>query len=142
MNLIKHFIRYGMEMMGVYGAVLIIVLVYKISIGEPELSVKSMGGYLLLVVALMTRIESLINFHDLKEHLMRINYMISSVLADVSLLFLLYHFTESGKEFRQHGVSILIVYAVLKLGLYIGMYVFNVYSAKEINKRLLVYKNF
>lgn len=97
---------------------------------------RNLWQIILLGCAVVFRGESLINFHGLSDHLMRINYMISSVLSDISLIVLLIYFTPGGKFFQGRGWSILIVYIIVKALVYLMIYIHGLQSAKEINAKL------
>lgn len=136
MALKKHYIKMFWELMMCYGFVMLILTIYhQLSDGSnPDLH--NIWAFLLLSCALVFRFESFINFHDLEDHLMRINYLMTSVMADISLIVLLYYFTSGGKYFQFSAKSVLIVYIVAKGAVYLMVYVQAKQAARAINKKL------
>ncbi|MBB6480268.1 hypothetical protein [Spirochaeta isovalerica] len=138
MSLKDHYWKMFWETAAVCGAILLVwTLVLQFNNME-VLGRRNLWQMILLGGAVVFRMESLVNFHKLEEHLMRINYLITSVLADAALLILFYHFTSGGKTFAGKGWLIFIVYVIAKSLFYLMSYLINFHSAREINKKLKV----
>ena len=136
MTLKMHYWKVFWEIAMVFGAMMFIPTIYIQLKDIDTLSKISIWQIALLAVTLVFRGESLINFHDLEDHVMRLNYLISSVLADVSFLVLLYYFLPGGQYFYGKGMQILVVYIVVKGLFYLMVHIQSLKSAKEINRRL------
>lgn len=113
-----------------------IAIIYIQLKGIDNVSKISIWQIALLAITLGLRGESLINLHNLEEHVMRLNYLVSSVLADVSLLVLLLYLMPGGKYFDGKGLQILGVYILVKGLFYLTVHIKSLKGAKEINERL------
>lgn len=136
MTLKKHYWKVFWEIAMVFGAMMFIPTIYIQINGIDTLSKVTIWQITLLAVTLVFRGESLINFHNLEDHLMRLNYLVSSVFADISLLILLYYFLPGGKYFYGKEWQILGIYIVLKGMFYFMLHLQSLKSAKEINRKL------
>lgn len=96
----------------------------------------TMWQVVLLGSTIVFRGVSLINLHDLDDRNMRFNYIISSILADVTLVSLLFWFTPGGQYFVGKGWTILAVFVAFKGLFYLMNYYRSTQNAKEINARL------
>lgn len=133
MLLKKHFWKMFLELSMFYGTTVFGVLIYMELSGRGAITVNVLWAILLLILAIGFRLESFVNFHSLDDHLMRVNYLISSVLADVTLIALLYFFTPGGRQFQGKGWMLLSVYVVLKGLFYLAMHLQSVFYARKIN---------
>lgn len=89
----------------------------------------------LLAAALTFRMEAMVNFHELNERMMRNNYWIASLIADISLIALLA--TLSNPELQYiNGWVLIVLYFVLRLLFYLLVHVRNAKDAKLINQKL------
>lgn len=86
-------------------------------------------------ITITFRLESMVNFHDFNDHIMRINYWISSIIADISLIGLLYKLP-GGQDLRINGWIIILLYIILRFAFYLLMYYKNLRETIEINQRL------
>ena len=141
MTLKKHFVRVFWEVSMACGALLVLLTVFYQAAGTRGMSLEGMWRIVLLGSTIVLRGTSLVNFHDLDDRAMRINYLISSVLADATLIVLLVWYTPGGAYFAGRGWLLLAVYVVFK-GLFYSMnYVHAWISARDINAHLLAMKN-
>lgn len=136
MTLKIHYWKVFWEIAMVFGAMMFIPTIYIQLKDIDTLSKVTIWQIALLAVTLVFRSEALINFHNLEDHVMRLNYLISSVFADVSMLVLLYYFLPGGQYFHGKGLQILGVYIVVKGLFYLMVHIQSLISAKEINRRL------
>lgn len=136
MTLRKHYWKMLLEISKFAGLLIILVTIYRQFGGAGMMSIRNFWQILLLVSTVVFRSESLINFHDLNEHKMYINYFFSSILADVTLIILLYYFTPGGLFFRGLEKVMLTAYVVFKGATYVMIYFHSKWTAREINAQL------
>lgn len=136
MTLRKHFAKLLMEIMMATGLVWLMMIVYGTLAGMTTFSITLMTGLLLLCMTVILRFSSWINFHNLEEHQLRLNYFICSFAADISLIILFLYFTSGGKAYQDKGIHILILYFVLKTLVYVMIYIQGFHDAKKINDKL------
>ena len=136
MNLRQHYWKVFWEISMVCGSILIGLTAYMQLTGGENLTLDGMWAIVLLGAAIVLRGASLINFHDLDDQNMRRNYMISSVLADFTLIGLLVWFTPGGRYFEGKGWIIFAVYIILKTLFYCMNYLDTLRNARKINARL------
>lgn len=136
MTLRNHYWKVLLELMMLFGVMVFAMVVVQQLTNPKPIALESFWALALLAGAIGFRFESFINFHNLDEHKMRINYLVSSVLADITLLVLLYKFTSGGEQFAGKGWAILGIYFVFKGAFYISMHLKSLHSAKLINKAL------
>ncbi|MDC7221154.1 MAG: hypothetical protein PQJ59_14555 [Spirochaetales bacterium] len=134
MDLWKHYKRMFWDVCRICGLFFLIMTVVTTLKGREILTPINLWQIALLGATLVFRSESLINFHGLEEHTMRQNYFISSLLADGTLLILLYYFTPGGQYFVGKGWHILIIYVVFKSLFYLLIYLKYLLGAREINR--------
>ena len=136
MTLKIHYWKALFEILMLFGALMLIPAILMQVNNLDSVSITTVWGILLFAVTLVFRGHSLINLHDLEEPLMRQNYLISSVIADLSLLALLYYYLPGGKYFYGKEWQILGAYIVFKGLFYLMNYLFTMKSAREINNML------
>lgn len=136
MLLRDHYWKMLLELMMLFGVLVFALVVVQQFSGSATVTLESLWALALLAGAVGFRFESFINFHDLDEHAMRINYLVSSVLADITLILLLIKFTPGGTQFAGKGWPILGVYVVLKGAFYLVMHFKSVHNARLINAAL------
>ena len=136
MTLKQYFWKVFRHVSMVCGAIFITLTVHNQLVGRAGISLEAMWRIVLLGSTIVLRGVSLINFHDLDERRMRINYLINSILADLTLIALLFWYTPGGQYFVGKGWIVLTVYVVFRILFYLMNYFRTVMSAREINTRL------
>lgn len=136
MTLREHYWKMFWEISMFCGFIILVLTVYMQFNGMVSVARRTLWQIILLGATIVFRGESLINFHGLPDHTMRLNYIISSVLADATLIILLYWFTPGGKFFSGSAWTILAIYVIAKGLIYLMVYFQALQSAKEINVRL------
>lgn len=137
MLLKDHYWKVLLELMKLFGImVFIMVTILQLS-GSTTVTLKSLWALALLAGAIGFRFVSLVNFHKLDDHTMRINYLLSSVLADITLIILLGKFAPGGKQFIGKGWLFIGIYIVLKGTFYIAMHLQTLNTARKINAALM-----
>lgn len=136
MTFTNHYKKIFLDVSTVCGVMLIFVVIYLQLGGIGYLTIRNIWQIVLLGAALVLRFESFVNFHGLSEGLMRLNYIITSVLADIALLVLLIYFTPGGKTFQNLGWGILVMYIISKGLIYTMVYIQALQNARKINDKL------
>ena len=136
MSLKKHYWKVYCEIAIVCGSALLLMTIYMQLAGVERFPLDALWRIVLLSSAVVLRGASLINYHELDDGSMRLNYMISSILSDVLLITLLLYFTPGGEAFANQSWIILAVYLVLKGLFYFMNYLQLLLTAREINTRL------
>ncbi len=140
MTLKAHFIKVFWEISMFCGAIVLALTLYLQFGGVESVARVTLWQIILLVSTLVFRGESFINFHRLEMRDMSINYIISSVLADVTLIILLFYFTPGGKFFEGSASVMLGAYIVIRIFIYSMSYLYTFKSAREINAKLIKIK--
>jgi hypothetical protein len=141
MTLKKYYLKVFWEISMACGAMLVAMTIYMQLTGRESVFRESLWRIVLLGSTIVLRGESLINFHDLSDRNMRINYLISSVLSDATLIVFLYWFTPGGQFFVGKGWIIIGVFVFFKGLFYLMNYIQSLQNAKEINARLSMLNN-
>ncbi|MDB1125116.1 hypothetical protein [Vibrio algarum] len=136
MLLINHYWKVLLELMMLFGVMVFAMVTVQQFSGSTTVTLESVWTLALLAGAVGFRFESFINFHKLDERSMSINYFISSVLADITLITLLIKFTPGGEQFAGKGWAILGVYTILKMAFYVVMHFISLNNARIINVAL------
>lgn len=136
MTFTNHYKKLFLDVSTLCGVILIFVVIFLQLGGIGHISIRNIWQIVLLGAALVLRFESFINFHGLSDKLMRLNYIITSILADIALLVLLIYFTPGGKNFQNLGWGILIVYMISKGLIYAMVYIQALQNARKINDKL------
>ena len=136
MTLKAHFIKIFWEISMFCGALVLALTLYLQFGGIESVARVTLWQIILLVSTLVFRGESFINFHRLEIRDMSINYLVSSVLADVTLIILLYYFTPGGKFFEGSAGVMLGAYIIIRVLIYAMSYLYSFKSAREINAKL------
>lgn len=127
-----------LEIATLCGLMMFILIIYLQFNGLDYINREMIWRFILLSSTIVFRAESLINFHNLTERMMSINYLVSSSLSDATMLILLYLYTPGGDLFRGMASSILIVFIVCKGLFYLTAYLISYYTSKKINKKLQI----
>lgn len=136
MTMKNHYGKMLVEIAALCGVIMIVWTVFLQLKGLESIGRRNLWQIILLGSTLVFRLESLVNFHQLEEHLMRLNYFISSVLSDITILVLFLYFTTGGKAYAGKGWLILIVYFAARGLFYTASYLNNLRAAGEINRKL------
>lgn len=137
MSLKKHFIKVFFEFTLVFGLIMLILISYNILVSNKSISTFNLIQILYLVGFLVLRMESMVNFHQLEDHLMRINYWISSLLSDISFILLLSTLIHS-EFYVSNGWMLVTLYFGLKILFYLLMHMQSINLANRINNKLKV----
>lgn len=131
----KYLIKLVMDYVKVLGLFILPIILYYAFHQLHAIPVRYLYQIALLAAALTFRMESMVNFHDLNERMMRNNYWISSLIADIGLIALLSTF--SNPELRYiNGWVLVFLYFALRLMFYMLVHVKNLKDAKLINAKL------
>lgn len=137
MSLKKHFIKVFYEFALVFGLIMLILISYNGLVSNKSISTFNLIQILYIVGFLVMRMESMVNFHQLEDHLMRINYWISSLLSDISFILLLSTLIRS-EFYVSNGWMLVTLYFGLKILFYLLMHVQSINLANKINDKLKV----
>lgn len=131
----KYMFKLGMDYVKVLGLCILPIILYHAFYQLQAIPVRYLYQIALLAAALTFRMESMVNFHDLNERMMRNNYWISSFIADISLIALLATF--SNPELRYiNGWVLVFLYFGLRFMFYLLIHYRNMKDAKLINDKL------
>lgn len=137
MSLKKHFIKVFFEFTLVFGLIMLILISYNILVSNKSITTFNLIQILYLVGFLVLRMESMVNFHQLEDHLMRINYWIFSLLSDISFILLLSTLIHS-EFYVSNGWMLVTLYFGLKILFYLLMHMQSINLANRINNKLKV----
>lgn len=135
MSLKKHFIRVFFDFTLIFGLIMLVLIGYTIMISNSSISLFNLIQLLYLVGFLVLRMESMVNFHQLEDHHMRINYWITSLLSDISFILLLSTLIRS-EFYISNGWMLVVLYFGLKILFYLLMHVQSIQLARKINDKL------
>lgn len=135
MSLRKHFIRVFFDFTLIFGLIMLVLIGYTIMISNSSISLFNLIQLLYLVGFLVLRMESMVNFHQLEDHHMRINYWITSLLSDISFILLLSTLIRS-EFYISNGWMLVVLYFGLKILFYLLMHVQSIQLARKINDKL------
>ncbi len=140
MSLREHYKKMFWELSMVCGILALGITVIMKLTDMDSISHRNLLQFMLLGATLVFRFESFINFHNLEDHVMGLNYIFSSILADITLIVLLTTFPNIIAYFAGKGWMMIGVYVLLRGALTARLYVQGFRSAKKINEKLKIQK--